>query len=141
MKEFHCKVMSCEKVFYDGPCVSLVIPAYDGEYAFLANHQTCVVVIPYGILRLRKARGGWIYCVVSLGVVHFVDNEATVLVDFVEEPERVNEVRAREVEEMVEEELRQQQSLVEYKATQAHLARTLHRLSGRGQYDQGGDFQ
>ena len=70
-----------------------------------------------------------------------MDNEATVLVDFVEEPERVNEVRAREVEEMVEEELRQQQSLVEYKATQAHLARTLHRLSGRGQYDQGGDFQ
>lgn len=135
MKEFHCKVMSCEKVFYDGPCVSLVIPAYDGEYAFLANHQTCVTVIPYGILRLQKAQGGWIHCVVSLGVVHFADNEATVLVDFVEDPKKVDAVRAREVEEMAEEELRQQQSLVEYKSTQATLARTLHRLSTGGRYD------
>ena len=135
MKEFHCKVMSCEKVFYDGSCVSLVVPAYDGEYAFLANHQTCVMVIPYGVLRLRKAQGGWIYCVVSLGVVHFVDNEATVLVDFVEDPKKVDAVRARDVEEMAEEELRQQRSLVEYNASQATLARTLYRLSTGGKYD------
>ena len=72
---------------------------------------------------------------VSLGVMHFVDNEATVLVDFVEDPKKVDAVRAREVEEMAEEELRQRQSLVEYNASQATLARTLYRLSTGGKYD------
>ena len=46
MKEFHCKVMSCEKIFEAGSCVSRVVPASDGEDAVLANHQTGVMVSP-----------------------------------------------------------------------------------------------
>ena len=39
MNEFQCIIASSDKIFYDGPCLSLVVPAWDGEYAFMAKHQ------------------------------------------------------------------------------------------------------
>ena len=134
MNEFQCIIASSDKIFYDGPCLSLVVPAWDGEYAFMAKHQECVAAVSIGTLRVKKPDGSVVLGVCGLGLVCFEKNRAVVLVDTIERPEDIDEVQARRAKEQAEEELKEAKSQQEYNASQAALARAIHRLSARGKY-------
>lgn len=134
MNEFQCIIASSDKIFYDGPCLSLVVPAWDGEYAFMAKHQECVAAVSIGTLRLKKPDGSVVLGVCGLGLVCFEKNRAVVLVDTIERPEDIDEVQARRAKEQAEEELKEAKSQQEYNASQAALARAIYRLSARGKY-------
>lgn len=134
MKEFQCIIASSDKIFYDGPCLSLVVPAWDGEYAFMAKHQECVAAVSIGTLRMKKPDGSVVLGVCGLGLVCFEKNRAVVLVDTIERPEDIDEVQARRAKEQAEEELKEAKSQQEYNASQAALARAIYRLSARGKY-------
>ena len=134
MNEFQCIIASSDKIFYDGPCLSLVVPAWDGEYAFMAKHQECVAAVSIGTLRVKKPDGSVVLGVCGLGLVCFEKNRAVVLVDTIERPEGIDEVQARRAKEQAEEELKEAKSQQEYNASQAALARAIYRLSARGKY-------
>ena len=134
MNEFQCIIASSDKIFYDGPCISLVVPAWDGEYAFMAKHQECVAAVSIGTLRVKKPDGSVVLGVCGLGLVCFEKNRAVVLVDTIERPEDIDEVQARRAKEQAEEELKEAKSQQEYNASQAALARAIYRLSARGKY-------
>ena len=134
MNEFQCIIASSDKIFYDGPCLSLVVPAWDGEYAFMAKHQECVAAVSIGTLRVKKPDGTVVLGVCGLGLVCFEKNRAVVLVDTIERPEDIDEVQARRAKEQAEEELKEAKSQQEYNASQAALARAIYRLSARGKY-------
>ena len=134
MNEFQCIIASSDKIFYDGPCLSLVVPAWDGEYAFMAKHQECVAAVSIGTLRVKKPDGTVVLGVCGLGLVCFEKNRAVVLVDTNERPEDIDEVQARREKERAEEELKEAKSQQEYNASQAALARAIYRLSARGKY-------
>ena len=61
-------------------------------------------------------------------MLKFANNRLTLLVDTLETKEEVDIRRAEEAKERAEEELRQKQSYVEFKKSQAALARALGRL-------------
>ena len=134
MNEFQCIIASSDKIFYDGPCLSLVVPAWDGEYAFMAKYQECVAAVSIGTLRVKKPDGSVVLGVCGLGLVCFEKNRAVVLVDTIERPEDIDEVQARRAKEQAEEELKEAKSQQEYNASQAALARAIYRLSARGKY-------
>ena len=134
MHEFQCIIASSDKIFYDGPCLSLVVPAWDGEYAFIAKQQECVAAVSIGTIRVKKPDGSVVLGVCGLGLVCFEKNRAVVLVDTIERPEDIDEVRARRAKEQAEEELKEAKSQQEYNASQAALARAIYRLSARGKY-------
>ena len=134
MNEFQCIIASSDKIFYDGPCLSLVVPAWDGEYAFMAKHQECVAAVSIGTLRVKKPDGSVVLGVCGLGLVCFEKNRAVVLVDTIERPEDIDEGQARRAKEQAEEELKEAKSQQEYNASQAALARAIYRLSARGKY-------
>ena len=134
MKEFQCIIASSDKIFYDGPCLSLIVPAWDGEYAFMAKHQECVAAVSIGTLRVKKPDGSVVLGVCGLGLVCFEKKRAVVLVDTIERPEDIDEVQARRAKEQAEEELKEAKSQQEYNASQAALARAIYRLSARGKY-------
>ena len=134
MNEFQCIIASSDKIFYVGLCLSLVVPAWDGEYAFMAKHQECVAAVSIGTLRVKKPDGSVVLGVCGLGLVCFEKNRAVVLVDTIERPEDIDEVQARRAKEQAEEELKEAKSQQEYNASQAALARAIYRLSARGKY-------
>lgn len=132
MAVFHLKVVASDKVFYDGEAESVIVPALDGEYAFMAHHDDIVVAIQPGSLRYRTPEGAWMAAVVGSGFAQAANNRVSVLVDTAERPEDIDEVRARAALERAKEELRQKQSIQEYHFSQASLARAISRLKGRG---------
>lgn len=65
MSTFSLKIISTDKVFYDGKCEYLVIPTIDGEKGILAHHENMVIAVEIGELRFRKPDGEWVTAVVS----------------------------------------------------------------------------
>ena len=129
MSKFYVKIISSNRIFYEGFCHCLIIPAVDGEQAITAHHEETIIAVQNGEMRMQKEEGGeWSYAVLGKGFCMAANNRVTVLADTVERPEEVDVNRAKEALERAQERLRQKQSIQEYHTTQAALARALTRL-------------
>ena len=125
---FSLQVYASDKLAFSGRAKSLTIPAVDGEQAFLAQHENMVAAIVPGELRFQDAKGNWETVAVSSGFVEMINNRAKLFCLTVERPEEIDIRRAEEARDRAEEQLRQQQSIVEYHRSQAALARAMTRL-------------
>lgn len=128
MKEFTLHVLAADRVFYNGPCVSISAPASDGEFGVLANHENTIIAIIPGIIRFRTPEGNEYKAVVSQGMMKIENNDVLVLVHSCERPEDIDRVRAERALEEAMRQLKQKQSKREYHMAQANLARALSRL-------------
>ena len=129
MDTFGLKIIASDKVFYEGRCRKLIIPAPDGEKGILANHENMVIAIVVGTAKVQLAgEDEWKDLAVGSGFAEIVNNRVTLLVDTSERPEDIDVRRAKEQQERAEEQMRQKQSIQEYYHTQASLARAMNRL-------------
>ncbi len=129
MDTFGLKIIASDKVFYEGRCKKLIIPAPDGEKGILPNHENMVIAIAVGTAKVQLAgEEEWKDLAVGTGFAEIVNNRVTLLVDTAERPEDIDVRRAREQQERAEEQMRQKQSTQEYYHTQASLARAMTRL-------------
>ena len=134
---FALKIIACDKTFYDGRCITLIVPAPDGEKAILAHHENMVIAMKIGETKIKLQDETWLDAVTGTGFVQVANNRVTVLVDTAERPEDIDVIRAKEAEERAKEQLRQKQSLIEYHQTQSALARAMTRLKAASKYNQG----
>ena len=129
MSKFYVKIISSNRIFYEGFCHCLIIPAVDGEQAIMAHHEETIIAVQNGEMRMQKEEGGeWSYAVLGKGFCMAATNRVTVLADTVERPEEVDANRAKEALERAQERLRQKQSIQEYHMNQMALARAMTRL-------------
>lgn len=129
MDVFHLKIISSSRIFHDGPCYCLIIPALDGEQAVMAHHEEMIIAIKAGGMRMQVEKDGdWQYAAIGQGFCQVAHNCAVLLADEIEKPEELDANRAREALARAQERLRQKQSLQEYHLTQAAMARALVRL-------------
>ena len=111
METFGLKIIASDRVFYEGRCLSLVIPAPDGEKGILPRHENMVIAIDVGIARMELKEGEWTEVAVGTGFAEVVNNRVTLLVDTAERPEEIDIRRAQEQRERAEEQMSQKQSL------------------------------
>lgn len=128
MDTFGLKIIASDKVFYEGRCRKLIIPAPDGEKGILPNHENMVIALAVGIGRMEMEAGKWQEVALGQGFAEVVNNRVTLIVDTAERPEDIDIRHAQEQRERAEEQLRQKQSIQEYYHTQASLARAMNRL-------------
>ncbi|WP_122644748.1 ATP synthase F1 subunit epsilon [Luxibacter massiliensis] len=128
MDTFSLKIIASDRIFYDGRCKKLILPAPDGEKGILANHENMVIAVNVGIAKMQQGEGQWTEIAVGDGFAEIVNNRVTILVDTAERPEEIDIRRAEEAKERAEEQLRQKQSTQEYHQTQSSLARAMNRL-------------
>ena len=113
MDTFQVHILAADRTLYEGPCVSLTIPASDGERGILAHHASMMAAIVPGMVKVEN-------------------NEVLVLVDSAERPEEIDEARARREADQAREAILQKKSRQEYQLAQATLARALNRLRVKG---------
>ena len=128
MDTFGLKIIASDKVFYEGRCRNLIIPAPDGEVGLLPHHENMVIAIEGGIARMEVEAGKWNEIAVGTGFAEIVNNRVTLLVDTAEKPEDIDVRRAQEQKERAEEQMLQKRSIQQYYHTQASLARAMNRL-------------
>ena len=135
MSSFSLRIIASDHVFYDGSCEILTVPAHDGPVSILAHHEAMMMATQEGEVRFRPAGSTeWQEAVVVIGIVQVVNNRALMVVDSAERPEEIDVRRAQEALERAEEQMRQKQSLQEFKMSQASMARALSRLKGSRHY-------
>ena len=110
---FGLEIYAANRQFFSGRAQSLIIPAEDGQKEFLAHHANMICAIVPRELRFQDAKGNWETVAVRSGY---------------EEMIKIDIRRAEEARDRAEEQLRQQQSIVEYHRSQAALARAMTRL-------------
>ena len=125
---FYLRVIACDRIFFEGRCIQVVIPLHDGQKAIQAHHENMVFAVEIGEIRIQKEDGNWETGVTGTGMAQIINNRATVIVDTCEHPDEIDLRRAKEAEERAREQLRQKQSIQEYYRSQASLARAMSRL-------------
>ena len=128
MNSFSLHILAEERNFYEGDCVSLVVPITDGSYGIMANHKNMVAAIVPGIMEYSLPEGERVVVCVSQGILVVADNDVKVLVDTVETPEEIDENRAKAAAEQAKEAMLQKKSIQEYKSAQLRIAREMNRL-------------
>ena len=135
MSTFSLKVIASDKIFFDGRAEVLIIPEIDGEKAILAHHEDMVIAITNGDMKFRLEDKTWVNAVVGKGFAQVINNRVSVLVDTVERPEDIDAARAREALERAKEQLRQKQSLQDFRLSQASMARAMTRLKSTSKFN------
>lgn len=127
MSTFNLEIVATDKIFYQGPCESLVFPGIDGEHGILARHETMVAAVKAGELRciINGEQKG---AAVGDGFIEVSPEKVVVIVDFAERPEDIDIKRAERAKERAEERLRLKRSEKEYVHSQAALSRAMARL-------------
>ena len=128
MDTFQVHILAADKTFYEGPCLSLTIPASDGERTILAHHNSMIAAIQPGTLRYQVPGEQPKLAAVSPGMVKVEHNDVLILVDSAERPEDIDAARAQREADEAREALLQQKSRQEYQLAQASLARAMNRL-------------
>lgn len=129
MADFHVKIISSNRTFYEGVCHCLILPAVDGEMAVMAHHESEIVAVKAGEMRFQATEDGPCEAaVVGQGFCEIANNRVMLLADTIEKPEEIDRIRAQEALERAKERLRQKQSISEYYSTRAAMARALVRL-------------
>lgn len=128
MNSFPLTVLAAEKPFYEGKCVSLIIPTVEGLYGIQAHHSNIIGAVVPGTLKIMSDDGAEIIAAVSEGIVKVENNEVLILVDTVELPEEIDENRAKRAAEQAKEAILQKKSTQDYYMAQAKMSRAINRL-------------
>ena len=134
MKTFSLKILASDRVFFDGRCKMVILPAADGQLGVLANHGDMVVALKMGEMRIQKEDETWETALIGKGVMQDINNRMTILTEFAEHPDEIDEKRALDAKKRAEEQLRQKQSIQEYHHSKAALSRALARLKESNKY-------
>lgn len=133
MNAFGLKILTAERVFFDGNCTSLVVPSIDGQYGIQAHHENVILAIVPGTLHFFTRREGtdepeMIEAAVSEGILKAEGGEVLLLVDTAERPEEIDLRRAERAAAQAQEELLQKRSVQDNRMAQERLMRSLSRI-------------
>lgn len=128
MNTFSLTVLAAEKPFYEGECVSLVLPTVDGQYGIQAGHNNMIAAVVPGELKFTVPNDEIVLAAVSEGLVKVENGNVLILVDTAERPEEIDENRARHSAGQAKEAILQKKSIQDYYSAQGRMARALSRL-------------
>ena len=127
-KLFNVKILTPERLFFDGNVESLTVTTTDGRFEFLAGHIPILMPLAVGTLTFKTA-GGKREVFNSEGFLEVRQDGILVYVQACERPEQIDRQRAEEAKIRAEERLRQKQSMQEYRQSKLAVARAMARLS------------
>ena len=126
-KLFNLKILTPEREFFDGDVEAVTASAPDGKVTVLAEHTPFIMPVDIGNIKIKRD-GVWEESVNSEGFMEVHHEGVLIFVQTCERPDEVDERRADEARRRAEENLRQKQSMSEYRQSKLALARAMARL-------------
>ena len=106
----------------------LNVPTPEGRRGIWPNHMPILLPIDIGVVKTRENGQERKYAV-SEGMLYFEDNEATMLVDYVEDVQEIDLVKARQAEARAREKLQNARSDLEIRLATIALQKALNRVN------------
>ena len=127
-KLFNIKILTPVREYIDSEIEAVTISAPDGKVTILADHAPFVMPVVVGVISMKKD-GVWQDAVNTEGFMEVHHDGVLIYVQSCEHPDEVEARLAEEARRRATEELRQKQSMSEYKQSKLELARAMAKLS------------
>lgn len=129
MNTFKLKIITPEKVFYEGEAVHLIAKTAAGNVGILYGHTPYVANVVPSPLKISENGTDFRVAAVSSGIVKTEGSEVTVVTTAVEWAEDIDVARAQRSKERAERELAARASDKEFRHAEQRLKRALNRLT------------
>ena len=126
-QEFKIKVITPERVFYEGVATMLEFNTIEGEIGIYKNHIPLTVIISPGILAITNGDNIEIAALHS-GFAVILQEEVTIMAEVVEWPGEINLDRAVAAKERAEDRLNARDEAIDLMRAKTALARALARI-------------
>ena len=134
MNEFNLHIIEADDDFFNGKCVSVVIPTVDGMLGIQAMHENLVAAVNIGVIKYTLPDGTRCHAAISNGIVKVENNEVLVIVGSAEDPDEIDVERATQEAEAARDVLAGKTDRLNYRAAKGMLARAANRLKIRKRY-------
>lgn len=128
MKSFHLEILTPERVFYEGECISLIVPITDGKLGIMADRAPITASLTYGEAYYTKPDGEKVLFSISGGMVDAEYNRVELLCDSALLPEEIDEAEEYEKLQMARSEMAHQQGRREYLLSKLMQADAINNL-------------
>jgi len=123
----HLKIITHEKVVFDGEVDEIYSRGVDGEFGILPNHIPVMTALDIGVTKVVK--DGVPKCFTTMGgVFQFRDNEGILLTSTAEDGSDIDVARAKAALERAKALLAEHDAEVDAKRAEAAMARAMARL-------------
>lgn len=127
MKPFHLEILSPERVFYAGDCLSLVVPISDGMLGIMAGRAPLTAAIADGAVVFTLPDGTRRVCAAADGMVD-VSGDVRILCESALAPEEIDEAMERRAMEEARLALAERMAYKDYMLTEPAFARAFNNL-------------
>ena len=131
MANFKLRVVTPDKVFFDGEASFITVRSIDGDIGIMANHARYVTPLTIGTLKV-KTDDGERFAAVSGGFLKTGNNMVTIVTPACEWADEIDVERAERAAKKAEEKLQQKQSRKEHDLEEIRLHRAINRISVAG---------
>ena len=128
MAKFKLRVVTPDRIFYDGEASFLSVRTTSGDVGILANHTRYVTPLVIGTLKIRTEEGDR-FAAVAGGFLKTGDNTVTIVTSACEWADEIDVERAQRAAEKAKERLQQEQSKREQDFEEIKLKTALNRIS------------
>jgi F-type H+-transporting ATPase subunit epsilon len=128
MEAFAFKIVSPDKVVYQGNIVSLTAPGAEGYLGVWARHAPMLAALMVGEVALQEGEGRLCHFFISGGLLEVERDEVTLLADAAESAEEIDISRAEAAKRRAEERLAHPSKVLDITRSQAALMRAISRL-------------
>ena len=121
------KIITQERIIFEGEVDEIVIQAQTGQIGILKDHIPLTTVLEVGVTKVRQGEKIRYFATMG-GVFQFKDNVATILTDVCEDGCDIDVTRANDAKSRAEARLADTSAKIDSQRAQAALARSLARL-------------
>lgn len=125
--KFRLKIITPERIFYEGEAEMVELTTTDGEVGIYAGHVPTTFIAAPGVLTIHQ-NGGESEAALHSGFVEALQDQVTVLAEAAEWPDEIDVDRARRAKERAEERLQSHATNVDQMRAELALRRSLARI-------------
>ena len=127
-RAFSLKIITPDRVFYEGEAIMVELRTTEGEIGVLKNHIPLTSVIAPGVLRIRETDTETKTAALISGFVEILQESVTILAEIIEWPDEIDINRAEEARIRAERRLAEKADTTNLKRAELALERSVARI-------------
>lgn len=127
MATFHLKVLTAERLFFEGDVERCVVRVASGDMGILPRHTPCVAPLGIGALRITNGTDRRL-AAISGGFVQVGPEQTTIIARTCEWADEIDLARAQQAKEHADRLLQQQDSKHAHDVAQVKLKKAINRI-------------
>ena len=127
-RAFSLKIITPDRVFYEGEAIMVELRTTEGQIGVLKNHIPLTSVIAPGIIRIKESDTEVKTAALISGFVEILQDSVTILAEVIEWPDEIDVNRAEEARVRAERRLAEKADTTNMKRAELALERSVARI-------------